>query len=323
MIVNQGLFKKMENNTRREFIKVLAKGSALSTLGLLMPVSWANAEQKPIKITILHTNDTHSQIEPFPDTHKRYGGLGGVAKRKALVEQIRKEEENVLLLDAGDIFQGTPYFNFFKGEIEFKAMSEMKYDAATMGNHDFDNTIDGFSEMLPHADFDFLVSNYDLKNTSADGKTKPYKIFEKKGLKIGVFGVCIKLDGLVSKSCYKETIYLDAIEKAQEMTKILKQEKQCDLVICLSHLGFKAFNEGDYSDLVLAEKTKDIDVIIGGHSHTFLDEPVVKKNASGKEVLITQVGYAGIKLGRLDFYFNQDTKEKLAYNTEAFNSYLV
>lgn len=313
----------MNSSNRREFIKVLTKGTLAGSMGMLMPLSWISASEKPIKVTILHTNDTHSQIEAFPSSHKRYAGLGGVAKRKTMIEEVRSKEENVLLLDAGDIFQGTPYFNFFKGEIEFKAMSDMKYDAATIGNHDFDNTIDGFSDMLPHANFDFLISNYDFSNTSANGKTKPYKVFTKGGIRIGVFGVGIKLEGLVAKSCYKETEYLDAIEKAQDMSAILKFQEGCDLVICLSHLGYEAFNKGDYSDQVLARKTKNIDVIIGGHSHTFLDEPVIRENAEGKEVMITQVGYAGIKLGRLDFYFNGKTKEKVAYNTENFNSYTV
>lgn len=313
----------MTKNNRREFIKILGKSSIATSLGMILPLSMVKADGKPIKITILHTNDTHSQIESFPESHQRYAGLGGVAKRKTLIENVRKEEDNVLLLDAGDIFQGTPYFNFFKGEIEFKAMSEMKYDAATIGNHDFDNTIDGFSDVLPHANFDFLISNYDFKNTSANGKTKPYKIYNKGGVKIGVFGVGIKLEGLVAKSCYKETIYQDAIERAQDMSALLKYEENCDLVICLSHLGYEAYTKGDHSDQVLARSTKNIDVIIGGHSHTFLDEPVARENAEGKKVLITQVGYAGIKLGRLDFYFNTKSKEKLAYSSDNFNTYIV
>ncbi|MBB6463919.1 bifunctional metallophosphatase/5'-nucleotidase [Flammeovirga kamogawensis] len=308
-------------HSRREFIKHMAKGSALASAGFLLPANLLFAEDTPIKLTILHTNDTHSQIDPFGSSHKKYPNMGGVSKRKALIEAIRAEEENVLLLDAGDIFQGTPYFNFFKGEIEFKAMSEMKYDAATMGNHDFDIKVDGFTNALPHANFDFIVSNYDFKNTSLDGKTKPYKIINKGGVKIGIFGVCIALDGLVAKSCYQETVYQDGIDVAQEYTRILKQEEQCDLVICLSHLGYTAFTPTDYDDKILAAKTKDIDIIIGGHSHTFLDEPDVRKNAEGKDVVVTQVGYAGIKLGRVDFYFNSSKKNKLAWSTDSFKNY--
>jgi 5'-nucleotidase len=234
--------------------------------------------------------------------------MGGAARRAALIESIRKEEENVLLLDAGDIFQGTPYFNYYGGELEFKLMSMMHYDVATMGNHDFDNGIDGFYAQLPHAKFDFVTANYDFKNTVLNEIIKPYKIINKGGIKIGIFGLGIELEGLVDKKLYKETVYNDPIEIAQDMARILKYNKKCDLVICLSHLGFSYKNEPNkISDLVLAKKTKDIDLIIGGHTHTFLDKPVVEKNAEGKEVLINQVGCYGLNLGRIDFYFSNDT----------------
>ncbi|ANQ48007.1 bifunctional metallophosphatase/5'-nucleotidase [Flammeovirga sp. MY04] len=307
--------------TRREFVKILSKSTALSSLGFLMPLESLALPNKPVKLTILHTNDTHSQIDPFPEKHKKYPNMGGVSRRKTFVDKIRAEEDQVLLLDAGDIFQGTPYFNFFKGEIEFKSMSMLKYDAATLGNHDFDNKVDGLSNMLPHAEFPFLIANYDFTNTSMDGKTKPYKIFNKGGIKIGVFGIGIKLDGLVSKACYQETVWSSGIEAAQEYSQKLKHEEKCDLVVCLSHLGYKAYIDGEEDDLHLAEQTKDIDVIIGGHSHTFLDEPTIRKNLDGKDVLITQVGYAGIKVGRLDFYF--DNGKKIAYSSDNYDSYPV
>jgi 5'-nucleotidase len=233
--------------------------------------------------------------------------MGGVARRAALIESIRMEEENVLLLDAGDIFQGTPYFNYYGGELEFKLMSMMHYDAATMGNHDFDNGIDGFYAQLPHAKFEFVSANYDFKNTILNEHVKPFKIFNKGGIKIGVFGLGIELEGLVDKKAYKETAYLDPIEIAQDMTKILKHKEKCDLVICLSHLGYSYKNEPNkISDVVLAKKTKDIDLIIGGHTHTFLNKPVIEKNSDGKEVIINQVGCHGINLGRIDFYFSND-----------------
>jgi 5'-nucleotidase len=233
--------------------------------------------------------------------------MGGAARRAALIESIRKEEENVLLLDAGDIFQGTPYFNYYGGELEFKLMSMMHYDVATMGNHDFDNGIDGFYAQLPHAKFDFVTANYDFKNTVLNEIIKPYKIINKGGIKIGIFGLGIELEGLVDKKLYKETVYNDPIEIAQDMARILKHNKKCDLVICLSHLGFSYKNEPNKtSDLDLAKKTKDIDLIIGGHTHTFLDKPVIEKNSEGKEVIINQVGCYGINLGRIDFYFTND-----------------
>ena len=290
---------------RRDFIQKTAASSALLGLTNIGLSSFASLDTK--KITILHTNDVHSHIDPFPLDHPRNPNMGGAARRAALIESIRQEEEHVLLLDAGDIFQGTPYFNYYGGELELKLMSMMHYDVATMGNHDFDNGIDGFYAQLPHAKFDFVSANYDFKNTVLNEVVKPYKIINKGGIKIGIFGLGIELEGLVDKKAYKETLYLDPVEIAQDMARILKQNKKCDLVICLSHLGFSYKNEPNkISDLVLAKKTKDIDLIIGGHTHTFLDKPVVEKNAEGKEVLINQVGCYGLNLGRIDFYFSND-----------------
>ena len=290
---------------RRDFIQKTAASSALLGLSGVSLSSFTTIETK--KITILHTNDTHSHIDPFPADHPKNPNMGGAARRAAIIESIRKEEKNVLLLDAGDIFQGTPYFNYYGGELEFKLMSMMQYDLATMGNHDFDNGIDGFYAQLPHAKFDFVSANYDFKNTILNDIVKPYKIINKDGIKIGIFGLGVQLDGLVDKKLYKETVYNDPIEVAQDMTRILKEEKKCDLVICLSHLGFKYKNEPEKpSDIVLAKKTKNIDLIIGGHSHTFLEKPVIEKNSEGKEVLINQVGCFGINLDRIDFYLSNE-----------------
>jgi 5'-nucleotidase len=269
--------------------------------------SFSTLETK--KITILHTNDTHSHIDPFPIDHPKNPNMGGAARRAVIIESIRKEEKNVLLLDAGDIFQGTPYFNYYGGELEFKLMSMMQYDVATMGNHDFDNGIDGFYAQLPHAKFDFVSANYDFKNTVLNDIVKPYKIIIKDGIKIGIFGLGVQLDGLVDKKLYKETVYNNPIEVAQDMTQILKEEKKCDLVICLSHLGFKYKDEPEKpSDILLAQKTKYIDLIIGGHTHTFLDKPIIEKNSEGKDVLINQVGCFGLNLGRIDFYLSNNNE---------------
>lgn len=292
---------------RRNFIKNTAATSALLSLSGLSLSSFSSIKEK--KITILHTNDVHSHIDPFPENHPRNPSMGGVARRANIIEQIRKEEENVLLLDAGDIFQGTPYFNYYGGELEFKLMSMMKYDLATLGNHDFDNGIDGFFAQLPNANFDFVSANYDFKNTELNGIVKPYKTFLKDGIKIGVFGLGIELEGLVDKKLYKETKYYNPIEVATDITKTLKETEKCDLIICLSHLGFDYKNEKDKpSDLKLAAATQDIDLIIGGHTHTFLDKPVIKTNKVGKQVVINQVGAYGINLGRIDFYFSDETK---------------
>lgn len=288
---------------RRNFIQKSTAASAFLTLGGLSLQSFATKTTK--HITILHTNDVHSHIDPFPDTDGRYPNMGGVARRATLVESIRKENPNTLLLDAGDIFQGTPYFNFYGGELEFKLMSMLKYDAATIGNHDFDNGIDGLFAQLPHAKFDFLSANYDFKNTVLNTHVKPYKIFVKDDIKIGVFGLGIELKGLVDPKMYKETVYLHPLEIAQDMSRILKEEEHCNLVICLSHLGYH-YNNEKISDLELASKTKNIDLIIGGHTHTFLPKPTVAKNNVGESVLVNQVGCYGINLGRIDFYFDND-----------------
>lgn len=291
---------------RRDFIQKTAAGTALVASGLSLS-SFAEPEVK--KLTILHTNDVHSHIDPFPVDDPKFANKGGVARRATLIDQVRREEENVLLLDAGDIFQGTPYFNYYGGELEMKLMSMLKYDLGTLGNHDFDNGIDGFLKQLPHASFDFVSANYDFKNTVLDGIVKPYKIFEKGGLKIGIFGLGVELNGLVDKKLYKETVYNNPIEISQDMSRILKLEHKCDLVICLSHLGFIYDNEKDKpSDLMLGRTTKNIDAIIGGHTHTFLKKPYIQQNLDGKDVLINQVGCYGINVGRLDFTFENGRK---------------
>jgi len=288
---------------RRDFIQKTAAGSAL-VLGGLSLSSFTEPQVK--KITILHTNDVHSHIDPFPVDDPKYPNMGGAARRATLIQEIRKQNPNVLLLDAGDVFQGTPYFNYYGGELEFKLMSMMQYDLCTLGNHDFDNGLAGFKKQLPHAKFDFVSANYDFKNTMLDGLVKPYKIFVKDGIKIGVFGLGIELHGLVEKKNYGETVYNDPLGVAQDMARVLRHNEKCDLVICLSHLGFLYQNESSkISDLVLAKNTKDIDLIIGGHTHTFLNKPYVEKNSDGKEVLVNQVGCYGLNLGQIDFYFEE------------------
>lgn len=293
---------------RRDFIQNTALSSAFLGLGGLTLSSFKTVDTK--RLTILHTNDVHSYIDPFPPTHPKNPNMGGVARRAALIETIRKENPNVLLLDAGDIFQGTPYFNYYGGELEFKLMSMMKYDLATIGNHDFDNGIEGLYNQLPNASFEFVNANYDFKNTIMNGHVKRYKIFHKDGIKVGVFGIGVELAGLVDKKNYKETVYHDPVSISQDLARILKHEEKCDLVVCLSHIGYKYKNEPDkISDVKLASLTKDIDLIIGGHTHTFLDKPTVLKNADGKDVLVNQVGCYGVNLGRIDFYFDNDVSK--------------
>ena len=298
-------------SNRRHFIRQ----SGLATIGLSLLPQLSFGNDKDTKITILHTNDMHSHIHPF--TSGRNKGLGGMAQRAALIKQIRKQEEHVLLLDAGDIFQGTPYFNVYEGELELKLMSEMKYDAVTLGNHDFDNGLVGLKKQLPHANFPFLIANYDFSDTILKHDFKPYEIFRKGDLKIGVFGIGIELDGLVPKKLYQNTVYQNPISKANYYAKLLKKKEKCDLVICLSHLGFK-YNEKKMSDMKFASQTHNIDLIIGGHTHTFLKKPVKQLNLDQKEVLINQVGWAGINIGRIDYHFSQNDSSKKVFGRSIF-----
>lgn len=295
--------------SRRSFLRqTAALGSGLLLAGGL-PLD-VLAAGKESRLTILHTNDVHSRLDPFPMDGSKYQGLGGVAARAALIEQIRKETEHVLLFDAGDIFQGTPYFNLYKGEPEIKAMSMMGYDACTMGNHDFDAGVEGFARQLPHARFPVLTANYNFDHTELEGKTQPYQVFRKGDLKIGVFGLGIQLWGLVPKEAYGKTKYLDPLPIAQALSEQLKKKKGCDLVVCLSHLGYQ-YSGNKISDCILARETEHIDLIIGGHTHTFLDQPTLIKNKAGRDVIVNQVGWAGIRLGKLDFTFDSKKNTKL------------
>jgi 5'-nucleotidase len=286
-------------SNRRQFLKLF--GTA-AVIGSVAPDLLAQA-RKTVSITLLHTNDVHSRLDPFPMDGSRNAGRGGVARRATLLKTIREQEKNVLLFDAGDIFQGTPYFNLYKGEPEILAMNQLCYDAGTLGNHDFDGGIDNMVTQFGKAKFPMLIANYDFKNTVMDGRTQASKIFEKDGVRIGVFGVGIKPDGLIPKEAYKETKYLDPIEVGNDMAARLRSEDKCDYVVCLSHLGFR-YEGPTVSDNVLAAKTRNIDLIIGGHTHTFLNEPVVVNNINGQPVWINQVGFAGINLGRIDLTFN-------------------
>ncbi|WP_266368122.1 bifunctional metallophosphatase/5'-nucleotidase [Tellurirhabdus rosea] len=284
-------------SNRRQFLKLLG---GVAVVGSISPEALAGP--KSSSLTILHTNDVHSRLDPFPQDGSRNAGRGGVARRAALIQRIRQEQKNVLLFDAGDVFQGTPYFNVYKGEPEILAMNRMGYDAGAIGNHDFDGGIDNMRDQFAKAKFPFLVANYDFKNTVMDGKTEAYKIFTKDGVRVGVFGLGIRPEGLIPASLYKETKYLDPVEIANDTAARLRGEKKCDYVICLSHLGFE-YRDQTVSDKKLAAATRNIDLIIGGHTHTFLDAPVSVNNPDGKPVLINQVGWAGLNLGRIDLTF--------------------
>ncbi len=295
----------LRNIDRRTFVKTTLLSSF--ALGTGVPF-WAVGNNNVSHLCILHTNDTHSRIDPYPSNDPNFPMMGGYARRAALISQVRNQVENVLLLDAGDIFQGTPYYNIYGGEPELRLMTKMGYDASTIGNHEFDNGLDGLERVLPYAGFPFISSNYDFSQTILNGKIETYKIFRKENLKIGIYGLGIELEGLVSRSLFGNTVYHDPIRVARRMEMILKEDHGCDLVVCLSHLGFK-YETGKVSDVVIAGKTRYTDIILGGHTHTLLDPPAQIENAAGKIVYIGQTGYAGVRLGRMDLYFNKNSGE--------------
>ena len=256
------------------------------------------AAEKKIKLVILHTNDTHSQVEPTEKSNLKTADMGGYARRMGVIEKIRSEEKNVLLFDAGDFSQGTPYFNFFNGRVEIDALNRMQYDAGTLGNHEFDNGIDTLAVILKNARFPLISSNYEVDNTPIKNQIQPYLILKKFGLKIGIMALNVDPKSLIIESNYRGLVYRDPIEKAQELSAFLKNKKKCDLVICLSHLGSDSTSV-DVNDFTVAHQTKHIDIILGGHSHSLL-ENTKTNNADGKKVIIAQMGKSGLYLGRID-----------------------
>jgi len=283
---------------RRNFLQ---QTGVVAAAALVSP-SLISMKKQPLKLVILHTNDTHSNIDPFPKNHAKFPDKGGVSRRAKLIQSIRDQHEHVLLLDAGDVFQGTPYFNKFKGVLEMKVMQEMGYDAMTMGNHDFDIGIEGFVHAKQHASFPIVNCNYNFEQTLLKGQVSTSIVLKKAGRKIGITGVGIDLNGLVANSQTKGLVYNDPISAVQREVNNLRR-KGCDLVVCLSHLGFE-YAESKVSDRVLAENTSGIDIIIGGHTHTFLEKGVILQNKEGKSVVINQVGYGGLQLGRIEVEFD-------------------
>lgn len=301
--------------SRRQFIgATLAGGAALA----LSPQSvWsANADAPSTAnsfasllepkagetlITILHTNDQHSQIDPLP-ANDRYAGRGGVARRATLVKRIRKENPNTLVVDAGDSFQGTPYFNLYKGEVEYKAMSAIGYDVVTLGNHDFDNGIEALADAMKFATFDFVSANYDVRGTAIEKRVKPYVVRVMGGVRVGVFGLGIKLEGLNPPESFKGLKYYDPVKVARGAVRALREVERCAMVVCVSHLGYYPKPQGDdIGDSQVVEQVDGIDFIASGHTHTFMKQPVLARQPSGRDTVIFQVGKSGIYLGRVDF----------------------
>lgn len=288
---------------RREFLRRSAAVLPLLVApGLISTAFGRRADE--VRVVILHTNDMHSRIDPFPDDGLPTAGKGGMARRAALIKQVRAENEHVLLLDCGDIWQGTPYFNFYGGELEYKLMTQMGYDASTLGNHDFDNGLEGLKKQLPNAGFVFLNANYDFSQTMLAGAFQPRKVFERGGVRFGVFGVGIELNGLVPDSKYGATRYLDPVAAAEAQVKALRETEKCDFVICLSHLGYQ-YETDKIDDRKLAARVAGIDLILGGHTHTLLAAPETVAGPKGWLTRINQVGWAGLNLGRFDVTFRR------------------
>jgi len=294
-------------SNRRTFLKQTILGGGALSLGLIPKELFASGEL--VRLTVMHTNDMHCHLDPFPADHAEYPGKGGLVRIASMVNQCRKENPNMLLLDAGDMFQGTPYFNYFKGNLIVKVMSKMGYDAGTIGNHEFDNGIGDILSAIKIANFPLISSNYDFTDTVLGGHVKTQLILEKGGIKVGVYGLGIELDGLVGTLNYGKTRYLDPLATALQMESVLKNEHKCDLVICLSHLGL-SYENSKISDKTLAPQTKYTDLIVGGHTHSFLDKPLTLKNAEGKPILVNQAGWAALETGKIEFLFDRVSKRK-------------
>ena len=263
-------------------------------------------------ITILHTNDTHSQIDPLP-ANDANAGKGGVARRATLVKSVRKENPNTLLVDAGDVLQGTPYFNFYKGEVEYKAMSAIGYDVGTLGNHEFDNGVEALVAALKFANFDIVSANYDVRGTVLEPRVKRYVVKTLGGIRIGLFGLGISPVALITPDNFKGVTYIDPVVAARDVVKKLREEERCALVVCMSHLGYN--KDAKSGDSFVASQVDGIDFIASGHSHLFMKEPVTQTQPCGAKTLIFQVGKSGIYVGRVDFTFRAgklaDTRVRL------------
>lgn len=255
------------------------------------------------KLTIVHTSDTHSCVEPISknDLKPEQADKAGFVRRATLLQQMRQENPNLLLLDCGDFSQGSVYYSLYKGDVEVKLMNEMHYDACTIGNHEFDNGMENMARLFRMAEFPVVCCNYDFTGTPVEGLTRAYIIKERAGVRVGIFGVSPKLDGLVSKACYGDTQFLDPVVASQKVVDYLREQEHCDLVICLSHLGYL---EGDFGDEHFIRATRGIDLVLGGHSHTYFDHPIYLPNADGQQVLLDHQGKNGRFLGVIEMVAN-------------------
>lgn len=267
---------------------------------LMLFVSLNAVAQK--NVVILHSNDCHSQILPFNKNlaDKSKADLGGFARRVAFVKQQREKDPDLLLFDSGDFSQGSSYYNLYKGDVEIGLMNIMRYDAATIGNHEFDFGLDNMARIFRMAKFPIVCANYDFTGTLLEDIVKPYVVIIRNGLRIGVFGLSPKLDGLVVSENYGSIRYLDPVEVTKDVVRKLRGNEKCDIVVCLSHLGWKTGDE-EPSDERLVPLTEGIDVVLGGHTHTYLKEAEMQvANVSGKKVYVSQNGKSGMYISRFD-----------------------
>ncbi len=262
----------------------------------LLLVACTQPREEQITLTIMHTNDTHSQIEPLGSGSSN-AGKAGYARRMGLIAQEREADPELILLDAGDFCQGTPYFNFFHGEVEVEAMNRMGYDVVGLGNHEFDYGVDSLARMLTNAQFHVVCANYGISGTVLEEKVKPYVILERKGLKIGVLGVGVQSAELIAPANFVPLQWENPLPVANKIADRLRNQERCDVVICLSHLGTDAKNT-EICDQWLAENTRNINVIIGAHTHKVVTNRYVT-NAAGKEVLLSQMGKSGANVGKI------------------------
>jgi 5'-nucleotidase len=285
--------------TRRQFLR----NSAWLAGGLLLTPEALLANDKTSSLMILHTNDFHSRLDSFPDNHPKYPGQGGIAKLKTLIDEVRNQNDYCLLLDSGDVFQGTPYFNRFGGVPEFTWMNMAGYEASTLGNHDFDMGMEHLATLIQnHAKFPFLNCNYNVEATPLKDLIKKRLVVRKGKLKIGITGVGINPDGLIPQHLCKGLVYEDPVSKVQEQADLLRKREGCDVVVVLSHLGHE-YPGNQISDVKLAAATQGINVILGAHTHTFLEAPLGLTNKAGETVLVNQAGWAGLRLGRIQLDF--------------------
>ena len=263
------------------------------------------------KLVILHTNDTHSAIMPLSrnlgDT--LLAGRGGYLRRMELVRREREAEPGLLLFDSGDYSQGSPYYTLFKGDVEVGLMNMMRYDAATLGNHEFDFGLDNLARLLRKARFPVVCANYDFSGTPLEGLVKPYVVIEREGLRVGVFGLSPRLDGLVAKENYGGVVYNDPVEAARKAVKALRSGERCDVVVCLSHLGW-AQAQPDIDDSTMIAGTRGIDLVLGGHSHSYFEKLEHVRDADGRSVPVDQNGKHGVFVGRVEMSLKVEGKHE-------------